>query len=217
MEEYQLRLFKTEIANQCQSVLSAEDDLERYFQTIDQLGQQLLQEAARSDCDPSRLFDLKNQFPEVGRVWKDISSLLTAAANISKHLWPLEQDIRKNSRNKDGAEYLRKHLEIDNNSPLNPYITPSVREMRNNFEHYDSRLEEFARQGGTYIDSNIGPIGEISGLRENASSLPQRHFDQKQWAVIFQNQTLLLRPVIDAVRSLAQKVQIFQLPNYPQQ
>ena len=68
MEEYQLRLFKTEIANQWQSVLSAEDDLERYFQTIDQLGQQLLQEAARSDCDPSRLFNLKNQFPEVGRV-----------------------------------------------------------------------------------------------------------------------------------------------------
>src|SRR2546423_13064726 len=98
MEEYQLRLFKTEIANQCQSVLSAEDDLERYFQTIDHLGIQLLQEAARSNCDPARLLDLKTQFPDVGRVWKDVSSWLTAVPNISKRLWPLQQDIRNNSR-----------------------------------------------------------------------------------------------------------------------
>lgn len=50
--------------------------------------------------------------------------------------------------------------------------------MRNNFEHYDSRLEEFARQGGTYIDSNI--IGNrLGGLERRKNRMTDQGLFQR--------------------------------------
>ena len=202
MDTYKLELFKTEIANQCRFVLLAADDIERYFQQGNHVSQQYNQ--AASTHDYSQLFNL--QFPQPQSLWTAVYSLLTAAANISKHLWPLERDIKEKSRNKEDAAYLRKHLAIEDTFALSPYVKPSVREMRDHFEHFDARLEKSTQQEQSYIDSNIGPLRTMIVSESNIPIVPMRHFDTDQWAVIFKEQALPIKPVIAAARSLEQKI-----------
>ena len=63
--------------------------------------------------------------------WIAIQNLLTAAANISKALWG------KGGRLKEERASLRESIQVDNASPLRLVV------MRNHFEHYDEKLDEW--------------------------------------------------------------------------
>ena len=81
--------------------------------------------------------------------WCSLQSILVAAGNVSKILWP-------NEKYKLRGAHLRKQLHVEKDNPL------SSRKFRNHFEHYDERIEEYFKynsQGG-YIDLAMNPVPE---------------------------------------------------------
>jgi hypothetical protein len=84
-------------------------------------------------------------------VWCSIQSILVAAGNVSKILWP----SRKSSAAR--GNMLRKLLNIDDSNLL------SDRKFRNHFEHYDERIEDWFEKNGSavYMDSSIDPFESI--------------------------------------------------------
>src|SRR3954468_20391091 len=80
-------------------------------------------------------------------VWSAIQSILIAAANVSKILWPAR------SQSAARGAMLRALLNIDANNTL------ADRKLRNHFEHYDERIEDWIsdQRSAVYIDQIIGP------------------------------------------------------------
>jgi hypothetical protein len=123
------------------------------------------------------------------RMWYSIQSVLIAAGNVSKLLWPSQSSCRKR------GEDLRAHLGVVETSPLAP------RSFRNHFEHFDERLESWATSSKrrNLADSNVGPTGMIAGL-EPGDYL--RNFDTDEYAVTFRGDTYELKPVVAALGNL---------------
>jgi hypothetical protein len=122
------------------------------------------------------------------RIWYSLQSILIAAGNVSKLLWPAKAYEAR------GVE-LRKDLQVAEDSVLAP------RTFRNHFEHFDERLEKWASSTGgrIFVDSNIGPPGMISGLDE---TLFLRNLDTKNLAVTFQGDSYSLQPIATALVEL---------------
>jgi hypothetical protein len=85
-------------------------------------------------------------------VWCSIQSILMAAGNLSKILWPRKKFAAR-------GEYLRKLLNVDKSNLL------SDRKFRNHFEHYDERIEDWfaENRSAVYIDLAFVPIKPIFG------------------------------------------------------
>jgi hypothetical protein len=124
---------------------------------------------------------------------------LVAVANISKILWPstpcgsvLDSDLisRRNA--------LRKLLAIDENSIL------KSRTLRNHFEHFDSRIEEWVKKTKDWmiIDSNILPSYLIAGY--DPISI-MRNFDPGTYELTFKDRRYQFRLVVDAIKELSEK------------
>src|SRR5690606_41542207 len=77
-------------------------------------------------------------------VWASIQSILVAAANVSKILWLAKASATR-------GEHLRKLLDVPDDSFL------QHRTIRNHFEHYDERVEEWFKKSASvaYTDSSI--------------------------------------------------------------
>lgn len=94
------------------------------------------------------------------RLWFAIQNMLTAAANVSKACWG------QSGRLSEARKPLRDSLGISDESPLLPTS------MRNHFEHYDERLDEWQEESTdhNYGDMNIAMqanfVGEIDSFRE---------------------------------------------------
>ena len=71
-----------------------------------------------------------NNFDHI-EVWCSIQSILVAAGNVSKILWPPDKEYKLR------GEKLRQLLKVENDNLL------SDREFRNHFEHYDDRIEQW--------------------------------------------------------------------------
>jgi hypothetical protein len=93
-------------------------------------------------------------FNGMTRIWYSIQAFIIATGNLSKLLWPPRPIIPER-----GTE-LRASLSVEESSWLQPRI------LRDNFEHYDERLEKFflslkpPRKLPSKVDS---PQGESSG------------------------------------------------------
>jgi hypothetical protein len=131
---------------------------------------------------------------DVDRLWYSVQSLLIAAGNISKLLWPSQFAAQR-------GEELRTSLGVHDSSPLRPRV------FRNHFEHFDERLEQWATSSDrrNFADSNVGPTGMISGL-DPADYL--RNFDTSKHAVTFRGDSYLLKPVVDALRELHERAPV---------
>jgi len=94
-----------------------------------------------------RLHATIDHFDEI-EVWSSIQSILVAAGNISKILWPSRKASAIRGRK------LRALLSVDNGNLL------SDRKLRNHFEHYDERIEDWFEksQSAVYMDSKIDPL-----------------------------------------------------------
>jgi len=95
-----------------------------------------------------KLFDTTKAIDQLD-YWSSIQSILTAATKVSKILWPCnnKKNIERNIR----AERLRKLLSINEDNLL------SKRSIRDHFEHYDERIDEWFKdkKSAVYTDNVI--------------------------------------------------------------
>jgi len=131
---------------------------------------------------------------DMDRIWYSVQSLLVAAGNVSKLLWPSKKKPLVPNRGPD----LRASLEVPDSSPLKP------RSFRNHFEHFDERLEKWATssQRSNFADFNVGPPNMIAGV-DTGDYL--RNFETNKYAVTFRGDVYLLRPVVNALKELHAK------------
>jgi len=132
-------------------------------------------------------------------VWGAIQSILIAAGNVSKILWP----PRKTSAAR--GEMLRKLLDVDDRNPL------SDRNFRNHFEHYDERIEDWFEQNGSavYIDSRIDPFDSVWG--RNPANL-HRGYDPLTKTLTFRGESTDLAAILSALEEIRHKCRYLVLP-----
>ncbi|APE14086.1 hypothetical protein BOH72_01450 [Mycobacterium sp. WY10] len=87
-------------------------------------------------------------------IWVGVPILLTGAANAAKALWGQKGKLAAE------REALRLSLEVDDTSPLKDV------DMRNNFEHYDERLDRWwiERPKHIHVDRVVGPPNTVGGV-----------------------------------------------------
>ncbi len=132
-------------------------------------------------------------------IWSAIQSLLIAAGNISKILWPSKEASALR------GSTLRELLDVDNNNPLYD------RKFRNLFEHYDERIDDwFASQSSaSYTDLSIGPP---QGYARQFPSKVHRGYDYTTQTLTFRGESMNLEVVVKALTEIRLKcLSIIQL------
>ncbi|MCD8739359.1 hypothetical protein LT679_01985 [Mucilaginibacter roseus] len=122
--------------------------------------------------------------------WCSIQSILVAAGNVSKILWP-------NQRYKTRGEELRKLLQVKPDNPL------SNRTFRNHFEHYDERVEEYfqVNSQGVYTDQAMNPYLN-SGLFGHIPTHTHRGYNSFNNTLVFRDEILDLTEILTALDEL---------------
>lgn len=130
-------------------------------------------------------------------IWVSIQSILVAAGNVSKILWP-----RKPSKAR--GERLRTLLNIDDGNLL------SDRKFRNHFEHYDERIEDWFEKNGSavYADSSISPFDSIWG---GNPSNRHRAYNPMTHALTFRGESVDLASLLNALEEIRHKCHPFVL------
>ena len=125
-------------------------------------------------------------------VWSSIQSILVAAGNVSKILWP----SRKSSEAR-GVK-LRTLLNIDDRNLL------FDRKFRNHFEHYDERIEDWFEKNGSavYEDSSINPFRSIWG--DNPSNL-HRGYNPLTQTLTFRGESVDLATLLKVLEEVQYK------------
>jgi hypothetical protein len=121
-------------------------------------------------------------------VFYALQNILNAAANISKACW--------GQKGKYAAERepLRSSLGITDASPFKDV------DMRNNFEHFDERLDRWSRESRSHVhvDFNLGSSrGRISGIDESIDVF--REYDPVTHDLIFWGQSFNIQALVDEV------------------
>ena len=129
-----------------------------------------------------RLKATNEKFDKI-EVWSSIQSILIAAGNISKILWPKK-------KYEDRGKKLRKLLKVDNDNMLRD------RKFRNELEHYDDLIDElFNKQTPvSYIDLAMNP--SISSFGAKNCHRGYNSFDN---TLVIRGQTLDLNAVLKAI------------------
>lgn len=132
-------------------------------------------------------------------VWGSIQSILVAAGNVSKILWP------PRNKNKARGVHLRGLLGVANDSIL------SDRTVRNHFEHYDERIENWFENSISvvYMDSQITPF------EPTPFSLPQffhRSYNSSSGKLSFRGESINLKEIIEELAKIREKCKLFVLP-----
>ncbi len=132
-------------------------------------------------------------------IWVSIQSILVAAGNVSRILWP----SRKQSKTR--GEELRTLLGIDESNIL------SDRKFRNHFEHYDERIEDWFEKSGSavYTDSSINPFGSI--WESNPPNL-HRGYSPLTQTLTFRGESVDLATLLNVLEEIRHKCRPFALP-----
>ncbi len=146
----------------------------------------------------ARLKATTDHFDEI-EVWCSIQSILVAAGNVSKILWPSDKSYAAR------GDALRRLLTVDDQNVL------FNRDVRNHFEHYDERIEEWFKKNrsAVYMDSSIDPFPPIMGF-----NFPKRHRDYNPLTQIltFRDESVDLAALLHALEEIRQKCRLFVLP-----
>ncbi|MEQ9404794.1 MAG: hypothetical protein RIM99_14475 [Cyclobacteriaceae bacterium] len=129
-------------------------------------------------------------------VWCSIQSILVASGNVSKILWPPKKESKSR-----GME-LRKMLKIEDNNIL------SSRKFRNQFEHYDERIEEwFIKQSSAvYTDLAMNP-----SQNSLMSQTVNRGYNSIDNTLVFRGEILDLNEVLNSLEEILDKCKPFVL------
>ncbi|NTV60068.1 MAG: hypothetical protein HGA77_02035 [Chlorobiaceae bacterium] len=132
-------------------------------------------------------------------IWSAIQSILVAAANVSKILWPQ----RKTSAAR--GKILRTLLSVDDRNLL------SDRNLRNHFEHYDERIETWFEKNcsAVYMDPRIDPFESIWG--RNHANL-HRVYNPKTQTLTFRGELVDLAAILKSLEEIRRKCRHLALP-----
>lgn len=132
-------------------------------------------------------------------VWGSIQSILVAAGNVSKILWPSRKSSAARGKN------LRALLNVDERNLL------SDRKFRNHFEHYDDRIEDWFEKNGSavYMDLSIDPFKSIWG-----SNPINRHraYNPVKQTLTFRGESMDLAALLNVLEEIRYKCRHFALP-----
>jgi len=141
-----------------------------------------------------------NQAPMGGRatlhlqVFRSLHSLLTHASNVSKLLWPPRP---KQHNAKARGHELRGILGITDQSPL------KSRELRNNLEHFDERLDEWVKSPiAMIVDDTIGDISQAKRFGDDV----WRWYDPQSLEFLFKGEKYQLDGIFQALKEVDQKI-----------
>jgi hypothetical protein len=130
---------------------------------------------------------------DTGLIFYALQNLLNAAANVSKALWG--QGGKFTAERKD----LRDSIGVTDASPLRSVT------MRNNFEHFDERLDKWWRDSKAHhnFDLSIGPPSGIAGV-DHIDLF--RRFDPATTDLWFWNQDFNTQEIINEVQRILPKL-----------
>jgi hypothetical protein len=145
-----------------------------------------------------RLSATHDHFDQI-EVWFSIQSILVAAGNVSKILWPQKKKYAAR------GEGLRKLLKVAASNHL------SDRKFRNHFEHYDERIENWFEENSSavYRDLAIDPFKPIWG-----PNLTNQHraYNPLTKTLTFRGETFDLAAVMNEFEEIRIKCRQFALP-----
>jgi len=124
------------------------------------------------------------------RIWFPIQSFLSATANISKILWGSEPAVAQ------ARARLREALKVSDASPLRSRL------MRNNFDHFDSRVDIWWGKSSThnFVDMNFGDMAAMTeGVPEDDMF---RNMDLHTGDVVFWGQRYNLPSINTEIRRI---------------
>jgi hypothetical protein len=183
-----LEIFRHQINRECKFALIAVEQMESALEVVKQ---------AENEKDDQGFWNLPKRDEGVWQFWYAIEAFLRATGNLSKIFWPpraLDEKLRPMTKKR--GEQLRRILEVSNDSPL------KNRTLRDHFEHYDERIDEWYAAGrGDVIDSNLYPRQSLAKRKGYF-----RNFDPEEWVLFFVGDELALKPMIEFVKTLQQKV-----------
>jgi hypothetical protein len=125
-------------------------------------------------------------------IWSAIQSILIAAGNISKILWPTKKESQSRGL------MLRELLDVDKNSPL------IDRKFRNLFEHYDERIDNWfmPQRSASFKDFCLGPP---QGFHGQFPSGVHRGYDYTTETLSYQGESVNLGVLVRAIAEIQQK------------
>lgn len=137
-----------------------------------------------------RLQSFTGNFDKI-EVWSSIQSILIAAGNVSKILWPQK-------KYKSRGEKLRILLDVDKNNLL------SIRKFRNHFEHYDERIEAWfeTQPSAVYRDLSMNP--SISSF-DKWLNFSHRGYNSFNNTLIFRGESLDLGALLNELEEIRKK------------
>lgn len=130
--------------------------------------------------------------------WAAIQGILSASANISKILWPVSK------KRKARGIRLRELLCIDKNHFL------ADRSIRNSFEHYDERIEDWFEKNDTATYCDLALEAKAPGLLM-PPTFSHRYYDQYTHELKFRDQKINLRELLSELALLKEKCRYFVL------
>lgn len=132
-----------------------------------------------------RLKASQNKFDTI-EVWCSIQSILVAAGNVSKILWP-------SKKNELRGERLRQIIKVEKSNPL------SERKFRNHFEHYDERIEDWFNNHSSAVYSDLAMNPSLQG---NMVSYNNRGYNSFNNTLVFRGETLDLNEILKALEEI---------------
>jgi hypothetical protein len=201
MDDFTKRIYADAIAEQCRFALHASRELDHWMKEMNRLNKQA------GDPTPQGQASLREEQDRADdRFWLAIQSFVVSAANVSKFLWPPRPESRASRDQPIIARCLdlREWLGIGEDSAL------KSRELRNHLEHFDERIDAWAKGGNTiYADQCFGPAGKPLVHGEDVpdgSQIQFRSYDPARGVVGFQGDYLELRPLHAALKDLLEKI-----------
>jgi hypothetical protein len=135
---------------------------------------------------------LQTDMSAMDEVWFSVQNLLTAAANVSKACWGQSHKQKALAQQR---KPLRESIGIKSTSPIRRTA------MRNNFDHYDERLDEWwaTSKQHNHVDNIVGPGTVVSGANPRDMF---RVLDTATMEVVFWGQRFALRAIITEAERL---------------
>lgn len=152
---------------------------------------EILMQSKIAKSAAERLVTCEDNFDPI-EIWSATQSILVAAANVSKILWPQ----RKTSAER--GKILRMRLNVDDHNLL------SDRNLRNHFEHYDERIENWFENNysAVYMDSRIDSFESIWG--RNPANL-HRVYNPMTQTLTFRGESVDLAEILKALEEIRHK------------
>ena len=144
-----------------------------------------------------RLSAIKDNFDQI-EVWSSIQSILVAAGNDSKILWPSTEYAERGER-------LRELLKVDEGNLL------SDRKFRNHFENYDDRIEKWFKGKSSAVYSDLA-IDSFKSMKRNFPSNHHRAYDPLTQTITFRGESFDLAAVLKELKEIHIKCRAFALP-----